>query len=102
MRDRSEVLKKRRSILLVGTILIAAVPFSGAFAAEQAAPAVTAAVPEWPKWYFYGGYAFDFWGRSVGLNNQSYTLDASELGRHYLSLGWDQTPHLISTSAKNI
>jgi MtrB/PioB family decaheme-associated outer membrane protein len=160
MQDRSEVLKKRRSILLVGTILIAAVPFSGAFAAEQAAPAA----PEWPKWYFYGGletgdrffgdrpgsgigrapppanwltpvtthsrakfeeygqvlpgafldwinlqagttdgrYAFDFWGRSVGINNQSYTLDASELGRHYLSLGWDQTPHLISSSAKNI
>src|SRR5262249_61568030 len=55
MRDRSEVLKKRRSILLVGTILVAAVPFSGAFAAEQGAPAVTAPAPEWPKWYFYGG-----------------------------------------------
>src|SRR6516225_6045090 len=162
MRDRSEVLKKRRSILLVGTILIAAVPFSGAFAAEK--PVAAAAVPEWPQWYFFGGleagdrffgdrpgsgfgrtgppdnwltpknsqsrakfeeygevrpgafldwinlqagttdgrYAFDFWGRSVGLNNQSYSLDASELGRHYLSLGWDQTPHLISTSAKTI
>ncbi len=162
MRDRSEVLKKRRSILLLGTILVAAVPFSGAFAAEK--PVAAAAVPEWPQWYFYGGletgdrffgdrpgsgfgkapppanwltpvtaqsrakfeeygqvlpgafldwinlqagttdgrYAYDFWGRSVGINNQSYTLDASELGRHYLSLGWDQTPHLISTSAKSI
>jgi MtrB/PioB family decaheme-associated outer membrane protein len=164
MQERSEVLKKRRSILLVGTILIAGVPFSGAFAAEKTAPAVSAPVPEWPTWYFYGGleaggrffgerppsgfgrtgppanwltpvttqsrakfeeygqvlpgafldwinlqagttdgrYAYDFWGRSVGINNQSYTLDASELGRHYLSLGWDQTPHLISTSAKSI
>src|SRR5262249_36041853 len=55
MRDRSEVLKRRRSILLVGTILIAAVPFSGARAAEQATPAVSAPAPEWPKWYFYGG-----------------------------------------------
>ncbi len=162
MQNRSEVLKERRSILLLGTILIAAVPFSGAFAGEKAVPA--AAVPEWPQWYFYGGfetggrffsnqppsgfgrtgppnnwltplttqsiakfeeygqvrqdafldwinlqagttdgrYAYDFWGRSVGINNQSYTLDASELGRHYLSLGWDQTPHLISTSAKSI
>jgi MtrB/PioB family decaheme-associated outer membrane protein len=162
MQNRSEVLKKRRSILLLGTILVAAVPFSGAFAAEKPVPAV--AVPEWPTWYFYGGleagdrifgerpgsgfgrsgppanwltpvttnsrakfeeygqvlpgafldwinlqagttdgrYAYDFWGRSVGINNQSYTLDASELGRHYLSLGWDQTPHLISTSAKSI
>jgi Putative outer membrane beta-barrel porin, MtrB/PioB len=164
MRDRSEVLKKRRSILLLGTFLFVAIPFSGAFAADQAASAVTAAVPEWPKWYFYGGleaggrffsnqppsgfgrsgppenwltpvttqsrakfeeygqirpgafldwinlqagttdgrYAYDFWGRSVGINNQSYTFDASEVGRHYLSLGWDQTPHLLSTSAKNI
>lgn len=164
MQARSEVLKHRNSILLAGTILIAAVPWSGAFAAEQAAPAVSAPAPEWPTWYFYGGleaggrffndrppsgfgragppanwlqpqttqsrakfeeygavpdggfldwinlqagttdgrYAYDFWGRSVGVNNQSYTLDASELGRHYLSLGWDQTPHQISTSAKSI
>src|SRR6266567_5338098 len=163
MQGHSEVLKKRRLILL-GTVLIAGFPLSGAFAAEKAAPAVSAAVPEWPTWYFYGGleggdrffsnrppsgfgrsgppdnwltplttqsrakfeeygqvingafldwinlqagttdgrYAYDFWGRSVGINNQSYTLDASELGRHYLSLGWDQTPHLISTSAKSI
>lgn len=163
MQNRSEVLKKRRSVLLLGTVLIAGFPLSGAFAAEKAAPAVSA-VPEWPTWYFYGGleagdrffsnrppsgfgrsgppenwltplttqsrakfeeygqvingafldwinlqagttdgrYAYDFWGRSVGINNQSYTLDASELGRHYLSLGWDQTPHLISTSAKSI
>src|SRR5262250_3403302 len=164
MQNRSEVLKRRRSILLLGTVLIAGFPLSGAFAAETAAPAVSAAVPEWPQWYFYGGleagdrifgerppsgfgrsgppdnwltplttqsrakfeeygqvrpgafldwinlqagttdgrYAYDFWGRSIGINNQSYTLDASELGRHYLSLGWDQTPHLISTSAKTI
>src|SRR5262245_49401683 len=161
MQNRSEVLKKRKSILLLGTVLFAGLPCSGAFAAEKAAPAVAAPVPEWPTWYFYGGleaggrfysnrpptgfgrsgppdnwltplttqsrakfeeygqvpsgafldwinlqagttdgrYAYDFWGRSVGLNNQSYSLDASELGRHYLSLGWDQTPHLISTSA---
>lgn len=49
-----------------------------------------------------GRFAFDFWGRSVGLNNQSYSFDVAELGRHYLSLGWDEIPHLISTSAKNI
>jgi MtrB/PioB family decaheme-associated outer membrane protein len=163
MRAGSKVLKTRRSILLLGTILVAAVPFSGAFAAEKTVP-VVAAVPEWPQWYFYGGleagdrflinrpptgfgrsgppdnwltplttqsrakfeeygqvlpgafldwinlqggttdgrYAYDFWGRSVGINNQSYILDVSEPGRHYLSLGWDQTPHLISTSAKSI
>src|SRR5262249_48917337 len=55
MRDRSEVLKKRRSILLVGTILIAAVPFSGAFAAEQGAPAASEAAPGGPEGEFFAG-----------------------------------------------
>jgi MtrB/PioB family decaheme-associated outer membrane protein len=49
-----------------------------------------------------GRYAYDFWGRSVGLNNQTYQLDAAKVGEHYLSIGWDQTPHLISTSAKTV
>ena len=49
-----------------------------------------------------GRYAFDFWARSVGRDNQSYNLDAAAIGYHYLSVGWDQTPHLISTSAKSI
>jgi MtrB/PioB family decaheme-associated outer membrane protein len=49
-----------------------------------------------------GRYAFDFWGRSVGLNNQSYYLDAAQIGQHYVSVGFDQTPHLISTSAKTV
>src|SRR5215831_10078005 len=34
-----------------------------------------------------GRYAFDFWARSVGLNNQSYNLDASAIGQGYLTLG---------------
>ena len=49
-----------------------------------------------------GRYAFDIWGRSVGLNNQSYNVDAAVLGQHYLTFEWDETPHLISTSAKSI
>jgi MtrB/PioB family decaheme-associated outer membrane protein len=49
-----------------------------------------------------GRYAIDIWGRSVGVNNQSYNLDAAAIGQHYLSVGFDQTPHLISTSAKSI
>jgi MtrB/PioB family decaheme-associated outer membrane protein len=49
-----------------------------------------------------GRYAFDFWGRNVALNNQAYTLDASKIGEHYVSLGWDQSPHLTSTSAKTV
>jgi MtrB/PioB family decaheme-associated outer membrane protein len=49
-----------------------------------------------------GRFALDFWGRSVGYNNQSYTLDVSKPGEQYLTLGWDQIPHLISTSAKTV
>jgi MtrB/PioB family decaheme-associated outer membrane protein len=49
-----------------------------------------------------GRYAFDFWGRNVGQNNQSYNIDVAAIGQHYLTLGWDETPHLISTSAKTI
>jgi len=159
MEIRSEILKARRAILLASTI--AALPISGALAADQPAPV---AVPEVVGWYFYGGleaggrfvidrppsgfgrapppdnwltprtsesrakfeeygevsrgmfldwfnlqtgsndgrYAYDIWGRSVGLNNQSYNLDAAALGQHYLTVGWDETPHLISTSAKTI
>src|SRR5262249_48003636 len=41
-------------------------------------------------------------GPGGALNTQSYSVDASELGRPYLSRGWDQAPHLISTSAKTI
>lgn len=49
-----------------------------------------------------GRYAFDLWLRNVGNNNQSYTFDAAKIGEHYLSVGWDQTPHDISTSAKTV
>jgi MtrB/PioB family decaheme-associated outer membrane protein len=49
-----------------------------------------------------GLYGFDFGARNVGFNNQSYYLDLSKAGQHYLTIGWDQTPHLISTSAKTI
>jgi MtrB/PioB family decaheme-associated outer membrane protein len=49
-----------------------------------------------------GLYAVDFWAKNVGFNNQSYQFDWSKAGAHYLSLSWDETPHLISTSAKTI
>jgi MtrB/PioB family decaheme-associated outer membrane protein len=49
-----------------------------------------------------GRYAYDFWGRSVGLNNQGYELNVAKIGEFYLSVGWDQTPHLMSTSAKTV
>jgi len=155
---RKGVLRGHRTILLAGSMLMAAGSFSGALAADQDAPIVKA-VPEIAGWYYYGGleaggryvfdrppsgfgytnassggacavsavppvitrcfltpfqvdsrakfeeygavpsapfldwinlqtgtldgkYAFDFWGRSVGLNNQSYEANASKLGEH--------------------
>jgi|NGEPerStandDraft_6_1074524.scaffolds.fasta_scaffold10348_2 MtrB/PioB family decaheme-associated outer membrane protein len=46
-----------------------------------------------------GLYQIDFGAKNIGYNDQSYYLDASKAGEHYLSLGWDQSPHLYSTSA---
>jgi hypothetical protein len=49
-----------------------------------------------------GLYGVSFWARNIGFNNQTYYLDLSKAGEHYLALVWDQTPHLISTSAKTV
>lgn len=49
-----------------------------------------------------GRYNIDAWGKDVGYNAQSYGVDFAQNGFQYLTLGWDQTPHLISTSAKSL
>jgi MtrB/PioB family decaheme-associated outer membrane protein len=49
-----------------------------------------------------GRFAVDFWADNVGYNNQRYRLELYEPGRQYFNIGWDQTPHLLSTSAKSI
>lgn len=49
-----------------------------------------------------GRYSFNAWGKNVGVNSQSYGLDLAQNGFQYLTLGWDQTPHLVSTSAKSL
>ena len=49
-----------------------------------------------------GRYAVDFWGKNVGLDNQSYWLDIAKPGEHYLTFGYDETPRLFSTSAKTL
>ena len=49
-----------------------------------------------------GRYRFNVLGKDVGYNAQSYNFDFSEAGKQYLSLSWDQTPHLYSTSAKSL
>jgi len=49
-----------------------------------------------------GVYSLDIWAKDIGFNNQSYYLDLVKIGEHYLSVSWDQTPHLIRTSAKTV
>jgi MtrB/PioB family decaheme-associated outer membrane protein len=49
-----------------------------------------------------GLYLAEIWAQHVGNNNQSYLLELSKAGVAYLSLGFDQTPHLYSTSAVTI
>jgi MtrB/PioB family decaheme-associated outer membrane protein len=46
-----------------------------------------------------GLYQVDIWANNIGYNDQSYWLNASKAGEHYLSFVWDSTPHLYSTSA---
>jgi MtrB/PioB family decaheme-associated outer membrane protein len=46
-----------------------------------------------------GLYQADIWARNVGYSDQQYLVDLSKAGEHYLTFGWDQTPHLYSTSA---
>jgi hypothetical protein len=38
----------------------------------------------------------------LGLNNQGYELNAAKIGEFYVSVGWGQTPHLMSTTAKTV
>ena len=47
-----------------------------------------------------GLYQIDFGGKNIGYSDQSYYLDMSKAGQQYLSLGWDQSPHVYSTSAQ--
>ncbi len=49
-----------------------------------------------------GRYAVDIWADNVGMDNQRYYLGLYEPGRQYFNMGWDQTPHLLGTSAKSI
>jgi len=49
-----------------------------------------------------GLYFADAWAQNVGRNNQSYLLDVGKAGVAYFEFGFDQTPHLYSTSAVSI
>jgi MtrB/PioB family decaheme-associated outer membrane protein len=56
----------------------------------------------WTQNAGYNDASFGPWSRDVGWNNQSYYAALSKIGQHYLYVNFDQTPHLISTSAKTI
>jgi MtrB/PioB family decaheme-associated outer membrane protein len=49
-----------------------------------------------------GRFALDFWADNVATDYQRYYLSLYEPGRQYFDIGWDQTPHLLSSSAKSI
>jgi len=49
-----------------------------------------------------GLYQIDAWAKNVGYSDQQYELDASKAGRYYIGIGWDQTPHVYSTSAQTL
>jgi len=46
-----------------------------------------------------GLYQVDIGGKNIGYSDQAYWLDISKAGQFYFNFGWDQTPHVYSTSA---
>ena len=49
-----------------------------------------------------GLYEIQAWGFNPGYQDQAYNAYFSKAGEQYLNLGWDQTPHLYSTSASTL
>lgn len=49
-----------------------------------------------------GLYSFDFRAANIGYRDQAYSLYASKAGEHYLSVDWDQTPHIYNDHAGTI
>jgi MtrB/PioB family decaheme-associated outer membrane protein len=37
------------------------------------------------------------WGKNIGWNDQAFGLDIYKPGTYYLTLGWDETPHVFGT-----
>jgi MtrB/PioB family decaheme-associated outer membrane protein len=45
---------------------------------------------------------FEVWGKNIGWNDQAFGFDLTKPGQHYLTLGWDETPHVYSKNAKTL
>jgi len=59
--------------------------------------------------FFFGAHKtgadpldIEAWGSNIGWNDQAFGLDIAKPGSYYLTLGWDETPHVWSTNAKSI
>ena len=42
---------------------------------------------------------FAVWGTNVGWDDQAFGLDYANVGTFYMSLGWDETPHVYAKNA---
>lgn len=49
-----------------------------------------------------GRYRADVWADNVGYTDQRFEFGASKAGEYYLSVGWDQSPHIYSTNAQTL
>jgi len=49
-----------------------------------------------------GLWEIDGHAKNVGYDDQAYELNVSKAGEQYFTFGWDQTPHVYSTSALTI
>ncbi|MCG6206507.1 MtrB/PioB family decaheme-associated outer membrane protein [Rhodopseudomonas sp. HC1] len=49
-----------------------------------------------------GTYESELRADNIGNNNQRFIFDATKAGEHYLTVMWDQIPHLYNTSAQSI
>jgi hypothetical protein len=49
-----------------------------------------------------GLYQVEVWAKNIGYSDQAYVAELSKAGQQYLSAGWDQTPHLYSTSGQTL
>jgi MtrB/PioB family decaheme-associated outer membrane protein len=45
---------------------------------------------------------YAIWGKNVGYDDQVFGFDFTQPGKQYLSLGWDQTPHVFAKNAKTL
>jgi len=49
-----------------------------------------------------GMYWSELRGENIGYDNQRFVYDWSKAGEHYLTVSWDQIPHIYNTSAMSI